>query len=87
VVRLALNLIPFYAKLSEPFIPGSSRDLLAAMQIEDILWPEANDEAQLVNALTTLNPGHAFTVPDNLFRKITDDERADWAERFAGTRG
>jgi methionyl-tRNA synthetase len=26
-------------------------------------------------------------VPDNLFRKITDEERADWQARFAGARG
>ena len=25
-------------------------------------------------------------VPENLFRKITDEERADWQARFAGVR-
>jgi methionyl-tRNA synthetase len=25
-------------------------------------------------------------VPENLFRKITESERDDWAERFAGVR-
>ncbi|MEL7177648.1 MAG: hypothetical protein AAGK28_14105, partial [Pseudomonadota bacterium] len=33
-----------------------------------------------------LAPGHAFTVPDVTFRKITDEERADWQQRFSGTR-
>jgi len=36
--------------------------------------------------MTALPGGHAFAVPENLFRKITDDERAEWAEKFAGTR-
>ena len=37
-------------------------------------------------ALGALPPGHAFTVPEVLFAKITDDQRAEWAERFAGVR-
>jgi hypothetical protein len=36
--------------------------------------------------LNVLPASHVFEVPDNLFRKITDDEREEWAERFAGTR-
>ena len=36
--------------------------------------------------VSALTAGHAFTVPENLFRKITDEERDEWAERFAGTR-
>ncbi len=80
-VRLALNLIRIYAVLSAAFIPDASADLLAAMQTEDDSWP---DDVQA--ALTALPAGHVFTVPDNLFRKITDEEREDWAERFAGKR-
>ncbi|MCT4558191.1 MAG: hypothetical protein N4A61_09045, partial [Pelagimonas sp.] len=37
-------------------------------------------------ALNILPEGHAFTVPDVTFRKITDAEREEWQERFAGTR-
>ncbi len=36
--------------------------------------------------MRTLPAGHAFTVPENLFRKITDEERADWQQRFSGVR-
>jgi methionyl-tRNA synthetase len=25
-------------------------------------------------------------VPENLFRKITDEERVDWQQRFSGVR-
>ncbi|WP_424176826.1 methionine--tRNA ligase [Yoonia sp. TsM2_T14_4] len=80
-VRLGLNLIRLYAVLSAPFIPDASKLLLEAMQTDDAAWPD-----DIGAALTALPAGHAFTVPDNLFRKITDDERADWAERFAGVR-
>ena len=80
-VRLGLNLIRLYAVLSAPFIPDASKVLLDAMQTDDAAWPD-----DIGAALTALPVGHAFTVPDNLFRKITDDERAGWAERFAGVR-
>jgi methionyl-tRNA synthetase len=80
-VRMALNLIRFYAVLSSPFIPDASAELMAAMGTEDTAWPQDVDAA-----LGTLPVGHGFTVPEVTFRKITDDERADWQERFSGVR-
>ncbi|MEL6570843.1 MAG: methionine--tRNA ligase [Pseudomonadota bacterium] len=80
-VRTGLNLIRLYAVLSAPFIPDASKTMLDAMQTDDTSWPD-----DVSAAMAALPAGHAFTVPDNLFRKISDDERADWAERFAGTR-
>jgi len=80
-IRLALNLIRFYAVLSAPFIPDAKDTLLAAMQTGNDAWPD-----DVPAALAALEPGHAFTVPDVTFRKITDDEREEWQERFAGTR-
>ncbi|MDP5085156.1 MAG: methionine--tRNA ligase [Yoonia sp.] len=80
-VRLALNLIRIYAVLSAPFIPDASATMIAAMQTEDDSWP-----MDVAAALEVLPAGHAFTVPENLFRKITDEEREEWAARFAGTR-
>ncbi|MFV0299436.1 MAG: class I tRNA ligase family protein, partial [Paracoccus sp. (in: a-proteobacteria)] len=79
-VRLGLNLIRLYAVLSAPFIPFTAQVMAEAMN-STTDWPD--DVAQ---ALTALPTGHAFTVPDNLFTKITDDQRAEWAERFKGTR-
>jgi methionyl-tRNA synthetase len=35
---------------------------------------------------TICPPGMAFTVPDVLFAKITDEQRADWEARFSGQR-
>ncbi|MEQ8258232.1 MAG: methionine--tRNA ligase [Roseovarius confluentis] len=80
-IRLALNLIRLYAVLSAPFIPDASAAMLQAMQTEDCHWPD-----DVHTALESLEPGHAFTVPDVLFAKITDNQREEWAARFAGTR-
>ena len=79
--RLALNLIRLYAVLSAPFIPDASAQILAAMNTTDASWP-----GDIGAALQTLPAGHAFTVPENLFRKITDEERSDWQQRFSGIR-
>ncbi|OOY12137.1 methionine--tRNA ligase [Thioclava marina] len=81
IARLALNLIPLYAVLSAPFIPDAADVMLGAMQTEDRSWPE-----DVKAALTALPAGHAFTTPEVLFRKISDEEREAWQERFAGTR-
>ena len=45
----------------------------------DLDWPE-----DVAAALDTLKPGHAFTVPENLFGKITDEQREEWQEKFQG---
>ncbi|SFK52528.1 methionine--tRNA ligase [Shimia haliotis] len=80
-IRLALNLIRFYAVISAPFIPDASASLLAAMKTENTSWPD-----DVAASLEALAPGHAFTVPDVTFRKVSDDEREDWQGRFAGKR-
>jgi methionyl-tRNA synthetase len=81
IVRLSLNLIRVYAVLSAPFIPDAAEAMLSAMNTDDRGWP--GDEA---HALSVLHAGHAFTVPDVLFAKITDEQREDWQTRFAGVR-
>ena len=81
MIRLSMNLIRIYAILSQPFIPDAAATMLAAMGSDDWTWPD-----DLTAAMVTLPAGHAFTVPENLFRKITDEERAEWQIRFAGVR-
>ncbi|ARE41264.1 Methionyl-tRNA synthetase [Rhodovulum sp. P5] len=81
IVRFSLNLIRFYGVLSSPFLPDASATMLKAMNSDDDTWPE-----DLVAALDTLKPGHAFTVPDVMFGKITDEEREGWQAQFAGAR-
>ena len=80
-IRLALNLIRIYAVLSAPFIPRASASMLSGMNTLDMAWPD-----DVAAAVTALPAGHAFTVPEVLFAKITDDQRTEWATKFAGVR-
>ena len=80
-VRLGLNLIRLYAVLSAPFIPFAADAMLGAMQTGDRQWP-----ADIRSALAALPAGHAFTVPDVLFAKISDEQREEWQDRFKGVR-
>ncbi len=81
MIRLALNLIRVYAVLSRPFIPDAAEAMMAALHSDDWSWPE-----DMAHAIRTLPAEHAFDVPENLFRKVTDEERADWQQRFSGVR-
>ena len=81
-IRLALNLIRLYAVLSRPFIPDAAAAMMGALRCDDWAWP-----GDIAAALAVLPEGHAFATPEVLFRKITDEERADWQTRFAGRRG
>jgi methionyl-tRNA synthetase len=81
MIRLALNLIRVYAILSRPFIPDAAETMMAAMGSDDWTWP-----SDISAAMRMLPAGRGFSVPENLFRKITDEERADWQMRFSGIR-
>jgi methionyl-tRNA synthetase len=70
-----------YAVLSRPFIPDAAATIMASLGCDDWSWPE---DARA--ALGVLAPGHGFTVPGVMFRKITDEEREGWETQFSGTR-
>jgi len=78
IVRFALNLIPLYAVLSEPFIPDAATTMLAAMNTKAV-WPK-----DVATALQTLPAGHGFSVPDVMFAKVSDDARDEMQAQFAG---
>ncbi|MGY6697030.1 MAG: methionine--tRNA ligase [Roseinatronobacter sp.] len=80
-IRLSLNLIRFYAIISQPFIPQAAERIMTAMNCTDWTWP-----SDLPTAFDTLQVGQSFEVPDVLFAKISDDQREEWAARFAGQR-
>jgi methionyl-tRNA synthetase len=80
VIRFALNLIAIYAGLSAPFIPDAAAKMATAMGV-DGAWPE-----DIAGAFEVLKAGQSFEVPENLFAKISDEEREGWQEKFAGTR-
>ncbi len=79
IVRFALNLIALYGVLARPFVPDASDTILTAMNAGEAKWPE-----DVAEALHSLPAGHAFTVPDVLFAKISDEDREALAARFAG---
>ena len=81
MIRLALNLIRIYAILSAPFIPDAAASMMTALNSKDWTWP-----SDVHGAIRALPAGHEFAVPENLFRKITDEERAEWQVKFAGVR-
>ncbi len=79
IVRFALNLIRLYGVLSGPYIPDASKTILAAMNAEGAPWPTDLDAT-----LTALPAGHAFTTPEVMFAKITDEQRDELEAQFAG---
>ena len=78
IVRFALNLIPLYAALSEPFIPDATDTMSSAMNAP-AEWP-----TDVKSTLERLPAGHAFTVPDVMFAKIIDDARDEMEAKFSG---
>ena len=81
IIRFALNLIRLYGILSQPFIPDASRRMLAAVGASgDVLaWP-----IDIAEALRAVPAGRPYSVPENLFSKITEEARAAMEARFAG---
>ena len=78
-IRLAFNLIALYAKISSPFIPHTSARLFDVFGIGESTWP-TDVSAELLRVA----PGQSFSVPQNLFEKVTDEQREDWERQFSG---
>jgi methionyl-tRNA synthetase len=81
-LRTAINLIRIFAILAAPVIPASSTHVLAGLELPAATTWIAGDTAA---ELQRLGPGHPFTVPAPLFRKITDEDIAAWTARFGGS--
>lgn len=79
-IALSVNLLRVFAVLSAPFIPDTAASVMRDLRTGDWSWP---DDAAA--ALRRLEPGHPFSVPGNLFRKISADERDKWRKDFAGS--
>ena len=80
VTRFALNLIRFYAVLSEPFIPDASKAMLDALGLEKLAWP-----TDVATELSSLQANQTFAIPDVMFAKITDERRVELEARFSGS--
>jgi len=81
IVRTALNLVALYAVVSKPFIPDACDTMAGAMNLpEDAGWPDT-----IAEAMARLPAGHVFEVPENLFDKISDEQREEWEAQFGGS--
>jgi methionyl-tRNA synthetase len=80
-VRVGINLVGLYARLSAPFIPFAAKTMGAALGDDvETSWPSADSAFELA----LIKPGSEVRVPEVLFRKIEDDELAKWNEQFPG---
>ncbi len=84
-LRFAINMIRVFAVLSAPVIPTASQTLASALglQLNERDWIKK----PVLDELQVLPAGHEFTIPDVLFRKISDEEVAGWQEKFGGLEG
>jgi methionyl-tRNA synthetase len=78
-VRAGLNLIALFAALSAPVIPFTAEKManIFGLKTADLGWPAGSRAA-----LSKLTPGAAFQLPDVLFKKIEDEEIAQWRAAF-----
>ena len=81
VVRTAINLVALYARLSSPFIPFSAAIIAEAVGEAGVTaWPLASD----AGLLDSLPRGRTVRAPEVLFKKIEDDQVAEWTKQFDG---
>ncbi|NBB16217.1 methionine--tRNA ligase [Caulobacter sp. SLTY] len=81
IVRTALNLAALYARLSAPFIPFAAEKIAEAFgETWPLAWPSEGAAVELGR----IEAGRAIRAPEVLFKKIEDDQVAEWAERFGG---
>ena len=81
-VRTGINLIHLFAHLSQAFIPDTATRVHAAVNGHVDLLPWPGGPAK--DFLEAIKPGNSFDVPDVLFGKISDEQVAEWEERFGG---
>jgi methionyl-tRNA synthetase len=79
-VRTGLNLCALFAILAQPFIPDVAKTVLDTLGIPENNrnWPSGADK-KIFDALPR---GLAITPPDVLFKKIEDEQVAEWSARF-----
>jgi methionyl-tRNA synthetase len=79
-VRTGLNAAAVFAILAQPFIPDAAKIVLDALGVPEAnrIWPKP-DDAGVWDALPR---NHPITPPDVLFKKIEDEQVAEWAARF-----
>ncbi|MFZ4067190.1 MAG: methionine--tRNA ligase [Phenylobacterium sp.] len=78
-VRMGLNLVALFARVSRPFIPHTCDVVAEAVgEGSSCAWPDAS------GALDLLPVGREVKAPEVLFRKIEADQVEAWRARFGG---
>lgn len=81
VVRTGLNLVALFAKVSEPFIPFACEKIAIAVgEGYPGEWPKAQGAA----ILDILPAGRKVAAPEVLFKKVENEQVAEWLGRFGG---
>jgi methionyl-tRNA synthetase len=81
VVRTALNLVDLFARVSAPVIPFAAEKIAEAVgESYPPTWPSTD----AVLELSRLEPGRPVRTPEVLFKKIEDDQIAEWTLSFGG---
>jgi methionyl-tRNA synthetase len=85
IVRTALNLTALYASVSKPFIPFAAIEIAKVFGLgHDLVWPNAANAETTLKTLNALPVGLAVRAPEVLFKKIEDEQIAEWTARFGG---
>ncbi len=80
IINFSFNLINLYSTISQPFIPETCSKIINDLKLPETgHWP-----ANLGDFLRTVRGGHKFNLPDNLFQKISDQQREAFADKFSG---
>ncbi len=82
VLHKAINLAYLFAVVASPVIPFASKTTITALGMAGRGSEPSWDEAAELNAVP---PGHAFRVPQLLFRRITQSDIDSWKERYEGS--
>jgi len=79
ILYLSLEITAFLAYLMEPFLPNTSKKLLAMMNLSKLGWNEISQKK-------ILSSGHELNAPELLFEKIEDDVIEKQVEKLHRTK-
>ena len=84
ILRVCLNLIRIMAILSAPIMPDTAKKMLAKFGLSNKDIPSLNG-FDVKKEISTLTAGHAFTLGDALFERITPEKIAELKQKYGGS--
>jgi len=81
IVRTAINLVGLFARVSAPVIPFAAEKICEAIgESYPLAWPSLDAAVELAR----MEAGRPVRAPEVLFKKVEDEQIAEWTERFGG---